>query len=234
MRFVAGIIAGAVLSAFSAQAFAIQSGAATSPVKSAEVSFQMEWSGLPVPRFTVRVREEGTGSYQAEEMEGAADPGAVHYGSEKHIDRTMSLTPATVAKIFKAARDLNRFKMECDSKKKNLANTGKKTLSYTGEDGVGSCVYNYSDNKEVTMLTETFLAIAYTMDEGRRLEYLHRYDRLGLDAEMNSLQDQVKAGRAIELGTIEPVLTSIASDMAVMERVRLRAAGLLTQAKNIK
>ena len=50
----------------------------------------------------------------------------------------------------------------------------------------GSCVYNYSDNKNVALLTDTFLGIAFTLDEGRKLDFLHRYDRLGLDAEMTT------------------------------------------------
>ncbi len=69
------------------------------------------------------------------------------------------------------------------------------------------------------------------MDEGRRLEFLHRYDRLGLDAEMISLANEVQAGRAMELGTIAPTLDAIADDTAVMQRVRLRAEKLLEQSK---
>src|SRR5205823_7571283 len=106
------------------------------------------------------------------------------------------------------------------SKAKNIADTGKKTLTYTGPDGSGSCTYNYSENKTIDMLTNTFLAIAYTLDEGRRLEFLHRYDRLGLDAEMSLLLQEVGAGRALELGTIAPALAAIVDDTAVIQRVR--------------
>ncbi len=67
------------------------------------------------------------------------------------------------------------------------------------------------------------------MDEGRRLEFLHRYDRLGLDAEMISLAEQVESGRALELGTISPTLASIADDTAVIQRVRLKAQKMLEQ-----
>jgi hypothetical protein len=149
----------------------------------------------------------------------------------QHINRTLMVSPATTAKIFKTARELNDFNIECASKLKNIADTGKKTLSYTGADGHGSCVYNFSENKSVTTLTETFQAIAYTMDEGRRLEFLHRYDRLGLDAEMITLSEEVDAGRALELGAISETLTALAEDMAVLQRVRLRAAKMLDQAR---
>ncbi len=79
-----------------------------------------------------------------------------------------------------------------------------------------------------------FLAIAFTMDEGRRLDFLHRYDRLGLDAEMITLAHEVDEGRAMELGTIAPTLDAIAGDTALMQRVRLRAAKLLEQSKDDK
>jgi hypothetical protein len=197
----------------------------------AEVSFQFERIGLPVPQFTIQVHEDGSGRYQAEQAERPATGTSIRGEAAQHIDRTLVLSPATVAKIFKAARELDDFNMTCASKLKNIADTGKKTLSYTGADGHGSCVYHYSENKSVTMLTDTFLGIAYTMDEGRRLEFLHRYDRLGLDAEMITLSQEVDEGRALELGTISQTLTALADDMAVLQRVRVRATKMLEQAK---
>jgi enoyl-CoA hydratase/carnithine racemase len=74
-----------------------------------------------------------------------------------------------------------------------------------------------------------FLAIAYTIDEGRRLAFLHRYDRLGLDAEMISFGQELDAGRALELGTITPTLAAIADDTALIQRVRLKARKMLEQ-----
>jgi len=212
-----------------AQATALQT---DGPAKSmAEVSFQFEREGLPVPRFTLQLREDGSGRYQAEHAERPISGTSMRGEEAKHIDRTIQLSPAMVAKIFRATRDLNRFDIDCTSKLKNIADTGKKTLSYSGGDGRGSCVYHYSDNKKVEMLTETLIGIAYTMDEGSRLEFLHRYDRLGLDAEMIQLNQEVEAGRALELGNISPTLAAIADDSAVIQRVRLRAAKLLDETK---
>jgi hypothetical protein len=230
MRLAARFAVGAMLVGSIPAAFSQPPTVADAAATQAEVSFHIERPGLPVPKFTLRVREDGTGSYQAEEVEGPSDRGTVRYAAAKHIDRTLSLTPATVAKIFRAARELKHFDMDCASKAKNIANTGEKTLSYTGADGKGSCVYNYSENKQIKMLTDDFLAIAETMDEGRRLAYLHRYDRLGLDAETIALEQAASAGRATEFGTIAPVLSEIVGDPAVMERVRLRVAKLLGRA----
>jgi hypothetical protein len=201
-----------------------------------QVSFQFERAGLPVPRYMLEVHEDGTGRYQADESASvpSQSSSAAQYVGGKHIDRPITLSPVTVAKIFKQARALEHFNIACASKAKNIADTGKKTLTYVGADGQGSCVYNYSDNKNVTSLSDMFLAIAFTMDEGRRLEFFHRYDRLGLDEEMTTLTHEADEGRALELGTIAPTLISIESDTALIQRVRLKAGKLLEQAKDEK
>jgi hypothetical protein len=229
MRPVLRIVLGNALVACSVVALAqtTDPSAAPSGKAPAEVSFQFDRTGLPVPRFTLSLHEDGTGTYKADQAEIPATPTSMRGQAAQHIDRSVNLTPGTVTKIFKTARALNHFNIECASKAKNIADTGKKTLTYTGADGSGSCTYNYSENKSVDTLTSSFLAIAYTMDEGRRLEFLHRYDRLGLDAEMTSLGQELEAGRAMELGTISPVLAAIVDDTALIQRVRLRAQKML-------
>ena len=177
----------AVLMVFGVASFALgQPASSTEPpaVLQSQVSFQFERVGVPVPRYSLEIHEDGTGRYQADEAASvpSQSSSAAQYMGGKHIDRAITVSPATVAKIFKQARSLDHFNIACESKAKNVANTGKKTLSYVGLDGRGSCVYNYSDNKNVAALSDMFLAIAFTMDEGRRLEFFHRYDRLGLDA----------------------------------------------------
>jgi hypothetical protein len=195
-----------------------------------QISFKFERAGVPVSHFIIQIHEDGTGNYQADVTPGIGG-GSPVAAQLQHVNRTITLTPATTAKLFHAAREQKSFNIDCASKAKNIADTGAKTLSYSGADGKGSCVYNYSENKDVAAATDTFLAIAFTLDEGRRLSFLHRFDRLGLDAEMGTLSEEAKAGRALELGTIAPTLSSIAADTEVMERVRRQAAKLLEQAK---
>jgi len=206
-------------------------------VTPAEVSFQFERSGLAVPKFTLVVREDGTGTYKGEmaPASGGANGGILQPASAgQPIDRKIKISAATTESIFKTARSLDYFNIECASKAKNIADTGKKTLSYTGSDGHGSCIYNYSDNKVVSQLTETFQAIAFTMDEGRKLDFMHRYDRLGLYSEIDSLNHEVQEKHALELGNIRQSLSAIVNDEALMQRVRERAVKLLDQAGEAK
>ena len=75
----------------------------------------------------------------------------------------------------------------------------------------------------------TFIALAETLQAGERLANKHRFDRLGLDMEMDTLEGEVKGGRALEVGNIRPVLNAIIEDDRVIERVRRTAARLLQE-----
>jgi hypothetical protein len=201
---------------------------------SSEVSFQFERVGLSVPKFKVVVHEDGTGTYQAQVAAvsgGGAASGLQSTTTSPPVNRPISISPPTTETIFKMAHSLDRFNIECASKAKNIADTGKKILSYKGTDGQGSCLYNYSENKSVAQLTEMFQAIAFTMDEGRKLEFMHRFDRLGLYSEIDVFSHEIEEKRALELGNIAPALRSIVADEALMQRVRERAARLLAQAE---
>jgi hypothetical protein len=46
---------------------------------------------------------------------------------------------------------------------------------------------------------------------------------------MATLSQEVQEGRALELGTISPTLTSIADDTALIQRVRLKASKMLEE-----
>jgi len=194
----------------------------------ATVTFQFDRPGLQVPRYSFEVHEDGTGNYHAEEVISTQPNAPVE---TKPIDRHLTITHTTVDTIFKTARALDHFNITCESTAKNIAKTGAKTLIYKAADGTGQCTYNYSENKDVQLLTGLFQSLAYTLDEGRRLDFLHRFDRLGLDAETSTLVKAVADHRAIEIGTISASLQSIADDTAIMQRVRQRVATLLEQAK---
>jgi hypothetical protein len=209
-----------------------QSAAAPATRSGATITYEFERTapGVSVPRYTVVLHEDGSGTYHAEEVERRSADSALQQVSTKIIDRPMMVSADTTAKMFQTARALNRFNVFCGTKVKNIADTGKKTLSYSGSDGSGSCTYNYSDDKSVMDLTDLFYGIVYTMDVGRKLDFERRFDRLGLDAEMIALEQAVKDKHALELGNIAPTLQRLASDPEMMQRVQARAAKLLVLA----
>jgi hypothetical protein len=199
------------------------------PAATPHVEFVFQRPGLPVPVYLLSIYDDAElDIYQGQEV-AEPTPGSTIQPKPHPFMRSFNLSAATRARIFKLARDLNYFNIACASKAKNIADTGTKTLSYSAPDAHGSCTYNYSENKDVQALTELLQGITETMDEGRKLDYLHRYDRLGLDAEIAYLAQEVTAGRALELGTIAESLRAIAADAEVMQRVRTRANSLLAR-----
>ena len=192
-------------------------------------AFAREGVGAPVPKYTLIVHDDGTGSYEGEALPSATRYGPAAAPATQPFRRDLRISPATAARIFKLSAQLNHFNTVCASKAKNIADTGTKTLTYAGADGTGSCTYNYTEIKELQTLTGVLQGIAETMDEGRELDRLHRYDRLGLDSAMTYLEQEVAAGRALEVGTVEASLRSIAEDAEVLARVRSKANALLAQ-----
>jgi hypothetical protein len=93
MRAVTRIALGAALVVCNAFAFAAQTAAPaaeSSGAKQTEVSFQFDRTGLPVPRFTLRIREDGTGSYQADQAEMPATANSMRGQAAQHIDRPIT------------------------------------------------------------------------------------------------------------------------------------------------
>jgi hypothetical protein len=209
-------------------------GASAEAGGTARVSLTFERAGFTVPRFVLEVDRNGRGTYGGDASARAAGVVSSEAGAQAGsaaFARSFAVTAGTAEKIFALAGKSGHFNVDCGTKAKNLADVGTHTLRYVGPDGAGACSFKYSDNKAVTELTALLHGIAETMDLGRELERLHRYDRLGLDEAMERLSGEVKDGRALEVGTIAETLRSIAGDEAVLQRVRTRAAGLLSQVR---
>ena len=214
-----------------------QSPAQSDPPANAVLVFHFEHPGLPVPEYTLSLHEDGTGTYSATYAAAPSSgsyyaPASMSASAAASTNRPVTVSHATTVRLFEKVRATNHFQGGCESRQKNIANTGAKTLTYTGPDGTGTCTFNYTENKPIASVTETFQAIAQTLDEGRNLDLKHRYDRLGLDRELAALADAVHDGRAVEVAAIAPVLESLMNDTQVMERVRKRAAGLLEASTN--
>jgi len=194
----------------------------------AQIVYHYERPGLPVPTYTFTLHEDGRGSYKASYVPPPASNSVVAPAPvATEVNTHITLTPATTAKLFEEIRGTDHFRKQCESKAKNVADTGWKTIEYTGPDGRATCTYNYTENKALVAVTEIFGGIATMMDMGRQLEFDRRYDRLGLDAKMTALVAAIKDKSALEVQTIAATLRSIAEDPQVIERVRVQAGRLI-------
>ena len=194
-------------------------GAQTPLATADEVTFERDWPAQATPYYRVTVHGDGSGTV-AMSRDGPGEAGGV---TEIHV------SIATRDKLFAVEPVLVGSK-GCETGPKKLAQTGKKTLTLRRDGKMLTCTFNYSDDKRMQEAVNDFGAIEVTVEEAPKLAHLRRYDRLGLDAEISSFLDAVKAGRAIELGNLAPMLRTLAGDGELMERVRNRAADLLAMA----
>lgn len=201
-------------------ALAIQTAVAQDSTPGYRLVVRYDRVGLQVPHWQVTVPARGMAIYTGKPDKGN-DPGEVRF----------RISDGGRAKL---AALLNRSKgmLPCETKSKGLANMGMKDLTYTPAAGPEAhCAYNYTDNKPLSEVGEYMLSLVTTLQAGLELERLHRYDRLGLDPVMIRLADDTKAGRAVEIGAIQPTLESLVADDALLDRVRSKAQQLLDLVK---
>jgi hypothetical protein len=191
--------------------------------------FQIEYSnpGLSPSHWTLTIHPDGSGHFHSERGNApATDPQTI---DAPNVDRDIQLSAGFTERVFQTVRDSKRFNMDCESHLK-LAFQGWKKLSYSGPDGQGVCVFNYSRDKEIQALGDSLVSVAGTILTGARLEMLLQHDPLGLDKEMEYLVEAARDGRAQQIGVIRGILARLAEDPGVMDRVRRRARALLAGA----
>ena len=184
------------------------------------LSVDYDRPGLPVPHWRITIPPRGAAEYTGKPEKGP-DPGVV----------TFRMSDAGRAKLG----DLlvrSKGMQPCETKSKGLANMGLKSVTFAAVDGVEvHCNFNYTDNKPLSQALEYIVSLAGTLQTGLELDRLHRFDRLGMDPVIARLSDDIKEGRAVEIGAIRPTLESIVTDEALLERVRTKAQQLLDLAK---
>jgi hypothetical protein len=183
--------------------------------------------GLTPSQWTLEFRPDGSGHFRSERGNAATgDPRAIE---APNIDRDVQVSPKFAEHAFQVAQHHKFFRTECESHLK-VAFQGSKKLSYTGPKGEGSCEFNYSRDGEIQTLGDSLVAVATTIIEGARLETLLQHDPLGLDREIQNVQEAAGDGRAQQICSIRSILERLSDDPAVLERVRKRAKALLAHA----
>lgn len=197
----------------------------------ARVTFAFEHPQLQPSRYTIAVDETGAGRFTSQP--GTAPTSSDSYDAVRPtpVDRPILLDDALRADLFRYARSHDFFATRCSTTQTGLAFTGNKTLSYSGPDGNGACTYVWAGDPVLQRLTDELEAVAFTIEEGRRLGLEVLHDRLGLDAELDALQDAVKDHRAADLSNIADQLHAVADNQQVMNRARKRALALLASSQ---
>lgn len=182
--------------------------------------------GLVPAKWTLVLRADGSGHFHADRGDGKTSE--IHTIEPATIDRDVRLSEDYAGHVFDTIHKQKLLKDGCESHLK-VAFQGWKKITYSGPDGEGTCEFNYSKNREIQSLGDSFIAVASTIVEGARIELLLQHDRLGLDQEMDFLVEASSDGRLQQMCAIRGILQRVQEDPAVMERVRKRAGILLAE-----
>ncbi|HTV82797.1 MAG TPA: hypothetical protein VME18_09120 [Acidobacteriaceae bacterium] len=196
---------------------------------SARIVYTFDQPELQPPQYTITIDANGMGHFVSKA--GTPPPDDTDDVYPAPMDREIRLDPALMGDLFDYARAHRYFNENCNRRGK-LAFTGNKTISYVGPEGRGSCAFVWAADPALQQLSDRLNAVAFTLEIGRRLDVeMHHYP-LGLDAELESLQNALENQQAYDLPNIAPELQYIASDQDVMNRVRRRALALLSRCEN--
>jgi hypothetical protein len=209
-----------------ASAFAQSSNAAEVPT-SPTVRFHVSWQAATPQEYDVQVTSTGSARYLSRNPTQPPDANGVR-DEDYVLEFTMS--EANRRKIFALAEQARFFDGQFDYTKHAIANTGKKTLGYADPSRHFQTTYNWSENAAIDQLTKIFGGISSTIEHGRKLKFLRRFDKLGLEAELKGMEMLAENQDLAEIQIIAPMLESIANDAAILNIARQRARRLLALA----
>jgi hypothetical protein len=187
----------------------------------AAVTFTLDFPGSQPGHYSVQVQSDGKARYESS--------GRPSSGSDEsdNFDYEFTISPATREKIFALSAKAGYFQKDLDSHRKNMAFTGKKTLSYKDAQRSGDSTYNYSPDVAVQELTNLFQGLSATLELGHRLEYSLRYQKLALAEDLKRTEESARLSPPVEIQAIAPILQQIIADSSVMNVTRARAQRLL-------
>ena len=189
------------------------------------ITFDRLWSSFTPQSVAITVVANGAGKYRSSNPEKTGD-------EVDDFQTEFTMSPAARDKLFRYAKEAGYFEGDFTFKKHVVASTGKKTLSYSDPARHFSTTYDYSENKAIQEITNILAGTSATIEHGRKLQFLHRFDKLGLEDELKGMEAAAENHNLAELQIIRPTLESIAGDSTVLNIARQRAKKLLAKANS--
>jgi hypothetical protein len=190
----------------------------------AVVTFTLDFPTSQPEHYSIRVPSDGSARYQSS---GRLPPDSDETDS---FDLDFTVAAQTRQKIFELAAKADYFQKDVDFQHKNLAFTGKKTLTYGDARRSGESTYNYSAHPAVQQLTSLMQSLSATLEFGHRLQYDLHYQKLALDEELKRMEEMARTNQLVEVTAIQPILDQIGADPSVINLTRARAQRLLARA----
>jgi hypothetical protein len=210
----------------------------------ATISFKQVWKQAQPAEFAIVVHRNGQVEYTSMDkdltppqernapVESNAEQSAQAQdaASQDAFHKQFEASEGLWDKLAGLAKQANYFDGQFDFTKHAIAQTGKKTLTYSDLTRHTSTTYNYSEDPSIQELTAVFQGISSTIEGGRKLEFDRRFDKLSLDQDLKGLEDMSNSGRLEQVQAIAPLLQQLANDRTVLHIAQQRAQRILKRA----
>ena len=190
------------------------------------VTFTLDFPGSVPSHYSISVEGTGQANYECT-VKSEGD------GEEQLYSYQFVVSEGNRERIFQWAKQAKYFAGKLDSGNRKIAFTGDKTLSYQDGQRSFTAQYNYSSLDAVREITAFFQNMAGTLEYGRKLAFLYKYQKLGLDDELKRMEAQARNNQLSELQGVEPVLQQIVRDTSVINGVRARAMELIRMGNEV-
>ena len=192
------------------------------------ITFDRVWEAFTPQNINFVVQSTGATTYLSRNPFKPPEQGE----TDPNFTLAFTMSAATREKLFRDAKEANYFNGDFTYKKHVVSSTGKKTLTYADPARHFEASYDYSENKAIEEITNVFQGISNTIEHGRKLQHLRRFDKLGLEEELKGMESLAQSNFLAELQLLTPTLESIANDPAILNIARQRAKRLLAKASS--
>jgi hypothetical protein len=187
----------------------------------AVVVFSYENSQRDLARYTISVDDAGNARYIRD--------AAINESEVEQVEFQVSCPVRD--RIFELARSAHFFNDQFEFTKHRIAYTGDRTFQYRDGEREHSARVKATVHPAINELSRIFEGIQNSLIADAKLRHLHRYEKLGLNAYLGSLEREAKSGWLVEMRLMAETLRQLGNDRTVMEIARQRAQRLLARAE---
>jgi hypothetical protein len=188
--------------------------AQSEPAALPSVTFTKEFPGSQPAYVSLTVRESGESLYRTDPDETPVQ---------------FQLSPDSSQQIFALARKMDLFRGASLESNRKVAQMGKKTFAFEGGSERTAASFNHTENTDALALASLFERLSQTRQHLDKLEYLLRFDRLGIVKELLQVEIDLNQDRLLEPALLLPVLEKIQGNRSLVNVAQGRAAQIVAR-----
>ena len=192
--------------------FSLAAVAQTADDSQETITFTKDFPGSVPEYISITLRRDGRALYR---MAPDEEPTSFEV-SAKSTDQ-----------IFALVSQMNDFQGAMLESKRKVAAMGKKTFLFQNGEDQSEASFNHTEDADALALTDLFEKLAATQLHLNRIEYLLRFDKLGIVKELLQVEMDLDQGRLLDPILLLPALERVRANASLVQMAQTRATGII-------